>query len=114
MTDLFTREVYEQSGDEVYDPGLHVELAPWGCHVLTQWLPGGGVMSQIPLSTLLNLLSDNVSGQSPCRTTGQGSYGCMATRNGGNSCTTRSPKGSAAQGGLLGGCHPGTSNESDC
>jgi hypothetical protein len=41
MTDLFTREVYEQSGDEVYDPGLHVELAPWGCHVLTQWLPGG-------------------------------------------------------------------------
>jgi len=39
VTDLFTRKVYEQSGDEMCNPGLHVELPSWECHVLTQWLP---------------------------------------------------------------------------
>ncbi len=39
MTDFFTGQVYERSGDEMCRPGLYVDLPPWGFHVLTQWLP---------------------------------------------------------------------------
>ncbi|WAC09073.1 MAG: alpha-amylase family glycosyl hydrolase [Thermodesulfobacteriota bacterium] len=39
MTDLFTGQRYERSGDEMCNPGLYVELPPWGFHVLTSWLP---------------------------------------------------------------------------
>jgi hypothetical protein len=39
MTDLFTGQIFERSGDEMCIPGLYVDLAPWGFHVLTQWMP---------------------------------------------------------------------------
>jgi glycosidase len=39
MTDLFTEKEYERSGDEMCNPGLYVDLPPWGYHVLTRWLP---------------------------------------------------------------------------
>jgi hypothetical protein len=41
MTDLFTGQMYERSGDEMRDPGLYVGLPPWGFHILTRWLPIG-------------------------------------------------------------------------
>ncbi len=41
MTDLFTGEMYERNGDEMFNPGLYVELPPWGFHILVQWLPIG-------------------------------------------------------------------------
>jgi hypothetical protein len=41
MTDLFTGKVYERSGDEMCNPGMYVDLPPWGYHVLTRWLPIG-------------------------------------------------------------------------
>ena len=41
MTDLFTGETYERRGDEMCNPGLYVDLPPWGFHVLTRWLPTG-------------------------------------------------------------------------
>ncbi len=41
MTDLFTAQRYERSGDEMCAPGLYVDLPPWGFHILTQWLPIG-------------------------------------------------------------------------
>jgi hypothetical protein len=39
MTDLFTGEVFERSGGEMTNPGLYVNLPPWGFHVLNRWLP---------------------------------------------------------------------------
>jgi glycosidase len=39
MTDLFTGQIYERSGDEMCNPGLYVDLPPWGFHILTRWLP---------------------------------------------------------------------------
>jgi hypothetical protein len=39
MTDLLTGQEYDRSGDEMLDPGLYVDLPPWGYHVLTRWLP---------------------------------------------------------------------------
>jgi glycosidase len=39
VTDLFTGQIYERSGDEMCNPGLYVDLPPWGYHVLTRWLP---------------------------------------------------------------------------
>jgi hypothetical protein len=41
MTDLFTGQMYERSGDEMCNPGMYVDLPPWGYHVLTRWLPIG-------------------------------------------------------------------------
>jgi hypothetical protein len=41
MTDHFTGQMYERSGDEMCNPGLYVDLPPWGFHVLTRWLPMG-------------------------------------------------------------------------
>jgi hypothetical protein len=35
VTDLFTGHVYEHDGDEMYYPGLYVDLPPWGFHILT-------------------------------------------------------------------------------
>ncbi len=35
MTDLFTGQEYERSGDEMYTHGVYVDLPPWGYHVLT-------------------------------------------------------------------------------
>ena len=37
MTDLFTDKEYERGGDEMCNQGLHVDLPPWGFHVLTRW-----------------------------------------------------------------------------
>ena len=34
LTDLFSGEVYEREDNELCDPGLYVELAPWGFHCL--------------------------------------------------------------------------------
>ncbi len=34
LSDFFTGEVYERSGDEMSKPGLYVDLPPWGFHVL--------------------------------------------------------------------------------
>ena len=34
FTDLFTGEVYHRIGDEFLDPGLFVDLHPWGYHLL--------------------------------------------------------------------------------
>jgi hypothetical protein len=39
VTDLFTGQMVERSGDEMCNPGLYVDLPPWGYHVLTRWLP---------------------------------------------------------------------------
>ncbi|MHB8110282.1 MAG: hypothetical protein ACYDHW_09640 [Syntrophorhabdaceae bacterium] len=39
MTDLYTDKGYERSGDEMFNPGLYVDLLPWGFHILTRWLP---------------------------------------------------------------------------
>lgn len=39
MTDLFTGQMYERSGKEMCNPGMYVDLPPWGFHVLTRWLP---------------------------------------------------------------------------
>ncbi len=39
MTDFFTEQMYERSGDEMCNQGLYVDLPPWGFHVLTRWLP---------------------------------------------------------------------------
>ena len=39
MTDLFTGQMYERSGDEIYNPGMYVDLPPWGYHVFNRWLP---------------------------------------------------------------------------
>jgi glycosidase len=39
--DIFTQNEYERSGDVMRTQGLYVDLAPWGYHVLTRWLPGG-------------------------------------------------------------------------
>jgi hypothetical protein len=41
VTDLFTGQMYERSGDEMCNPGLYVDLPPWGFHILTRWLPIG-------------------------------------------------------------------------
>jgi len=38
MTDLFTGQMYERSGDEMCNPGMYVDLPPWGFHVLNRWL----------------------------------------------------------------------------
>jgi hypothetical protein len=38
MTDLFTGHRYERSGDEMRNPGLYVDLPPWGYHVMGRWL----------------------------------------------------------------------------
>ncbi|MHB9864316.1 alpha-amylase [Streptomyces sp. YIM S03343] len=38
LTDLLTGRTYDRDGDQLAGPGLHVVLAPWGCHVLA--LPG--------------------------------------------------------------------------
>ena len=32
LTDLFAGAVYERDGDEMCNPGLYVDLAPWGFH----------------------------------------------------------------------------------
>ena len=34
MTDLFTGQMYERSGDEMCNPGLYVDLPPWQYHVI--------------------------------------------------------------------------------
>lgn len=39
MTDLFSGQMYERSGDEMRNSGLYVDLPPWGFHILTRWLP---------------------------------------------------------------------------
>jgi hypothetical protein len=39
MADLFTGQSYARSGDEMCNPGLYVDLPPWGYHVLTRWVP---------------------------------------------------------------------------
>jgi len=39
MTDLFTGQMHERGGDEMCNPGLYVDIAPWGFHVLTSWVP---------------------------------------------------------------------------
>ncbi len=39
MNDLFTGQMYERSGDEMCNPGMYVDLPPWGFHVLARWLP---------------------------------------------------------------------------
>jgi hypothetical protein len=39
MTDLFTGQMYERSGEEMCNSGMYVDLPPWGFHVLTRWLP---------------------------------------------------------------------------
>jgi hypothetical protein len=41
MSDLFSGQAYERNGGEMRDPGLYVDLPPWGFHVLTRWLPIG-------------------------------------------------------------------------
>jgi len=41
MTDLFAGQMYERSDSEMCNPGMYVDLPPWGCHVLTRWLPIG-------------------------------------------------------------------------
>ena len=41
MTDLLSGQDYERGGDAMCDPGLYVDLPPWGFHVLAQWLPVG-------------------------------------------------------------------------
>ncbi|MDQ1333641.1 MAG: hypothetical protein QG552_591 [Thermodesulfobacteriota bacterium] len=41
MTDLFTGETYERSGDEMCTQGLYVDLPSWGYHVFSRWLPMG-------------------------------------------------------------------------
>jgi hypothetical protein len=41
MTDLFTGDHYERSGDEMCTSGLYVDLPPWGYHIMTQWQPLG-------------------------------------------------------------------------
>jgi hypothetical protein len=38
MTELFTGQTYERSGNELCNPGIYVDLPPWGYHVLTSWL----------------------------------------------------------------------------
>jgi hypothetical protein len=35
VTDFFAGQAYEHSGDEMYYPGLYVDLPPWGFHILT-------------------------------------------------------------------------------
>jgi hypothetical protein len=35
VTDLFTGQGYEHDGNEMYYPGLYVDLPPWGFHILT-------------------------------------------------------------------------------
>ena len=35
VTDLLTGQVYDHDGDEMYYPGLYVDLPPWGFHILT-------------------------------------------------------------------------------
>jgi Alpha amylase, catalytic domain len=32
LLDQFSGETYERDGNEMLDPGLHVDLIPWGCH----------------------------------------------------------------------------------
>lgn len=39
VTDFFTGQMYELSGNEMCDPGFPVDLPPWGFHVLTRWRP---------------------------------------------------------------------------
>jgi hypothetical protein len=39
MMDFFTKQQYERNGDEMYHPGLYVDLPPWGFHLLTRWVP---------------------------------------------------------------------------
>ena len=39
VTDLFTGQMHERSGDEMFNAGLYVDLPPWGFHILTRWLP---------------------------------------------------------------------------
>ena len=34
LTDLLDDRVFERDGDELADPGLFVDLPPWGCHLL--------------------------------------------------------------------------------
>ena len=41
MTDLFTGEMCERNGDEMFHAGLYVDLPPWGYHVLVRWLKIG-------------------------------------------------------------------------
>jgi len=41
VTDLFTGQMYERSGDEMCNTGIYVDLPPWGFHVLIRWLPIG-------------------------------------------------------------------------
>jgi glycosidase len=41
VTDLFTGQTYERSGDEMCTPGLYVDLPPWGFHILTRWVQMG-------------------------------------------------------------------------
>jgi hypothetical protein len=41
MTDLFTGQMFERSGDEMCHPGLYVDLPPWGYHILSRWQPLG-------------------------------------------------------------------------
>jgi hypothetical protein len=41
MTDHFSGDQLERNGGEMTDPGLYVNLPPWGFHVLTRWLAMG-------------------------------------------------------------------------
>jgi hypothetical protein len=34
LTDLLQKTVFDRAGDELQTSGLHVDLEPWGCHVL--------------------------------------------------------------------------------
>jgi hypothetical protein len=41
MTDLFSGQLYKRPGDEICNPGMYVDLASWGFHVLSRWRPMG-------------------------------------------------------------------------
>ncbi len=41
LTELFTGQVYERSGDEMCHPGIYVDLPPWGYHLFCRWVPMG-------------------------------------------------------------------------
>jgi len=39
IKDLFTGQIYERHGDGMRNPGLYVDLPPWGFHVFSRWVP---------------------------------------------------------------------------
>ncbi|NTU60128.1 MAG: alpha-amylase [Deltaproteobacteria bacterium] len=41
VADAFNGQSFERAGDEMVDPGLYVDLLPWGAHVWHDWNPAG-------------------------------------------------------------------------